>query len=216
VLYFSVGLSLIKYYKIMKHHARTVNFSTLHQNLKVEVQNGNIYEIQRGDLSLFCYTNRCVYNRSWNEWNLLARGLILDRATQKVIATPFPKFFNYQEFFQETTDEIYEVFEKFDGSLGIAYYYQDNWHIATKGSFDSAQAIWGTRQLRSLNLSHLKPGTTYLFEMIYADNKIVIKYPFEGLILLAAYDVDGYELAYDRLTELVEKLGIEIVRKLTR
>jgi RNA ligase len=104
--------------------------------------------------------------------------------------------------------------EKLDGSLGIAYYYQDEWHIATKGSFDSAQAIWGTEQLRSLNLAYLKSGITYLFEMIYPDNQIVIKYPFEGLNLLAAYDVDGDELNYNQLIQLAEKLEINVVQKL--
>lgn len=122
----------------MKHPARTVDFQSLRQNLQQEVENGTVYEIQQGDLSLFCYTNRCVYNRLWNNWNILARGLILDRATQQVIATPFPKFFNYGEINQVIVDEAFDVYEKLDGSLGIAYYYQKQWHIATKGAFDSA------------------------------------------------------------------------------
>lgn len=50
--------------------------------------------------------------------------------------------------------------------------------------------------------------------MIYPDNQIVIKYPFEGLNLLAAYDVDGDELNYNQLTQLAEKLEINLVQKL--
>ncbi len=125
----------------MKHPSLNTNFSTLYQHLQGEVKKGNVYEIQREHLSLFCYTNRCVYNRLWNDWNILARGLILDLATQQVIATPFPKFFNYGELSQTIPDEPFEVYEKLDGSLGIAYHYQGQWHIATKGAFDSAQAV---------------------------------------------------------------------------
>lgn len=202
-------------FEVMKQHpARTVDFATLYRNLQQEVRNGTIIEVQQGDLSLFCYTNRCVYHRLWNSWNILARGLILDRSNRQVIATPFPKFFNYGELSQTIPDEPFEVYEKLDGSLGIAYYYQDNWHIATKGSFDSSQANWGTEQLRLLDLAHLKPGTTYLFELVYPDNQIVVKYSFEGLILLAAYDADGYELIYAYLTELAEKLWINLAFQL--
>jgi RNA ligase len=103
----------------MKHPARTVNFATLHQNLQQEVENGTVYEIQQGDLSLYCYTKRCIYDCLWNEWNILARGLILDRATQQVIATPFPKFFNYGELSQTIPDEAFETYEKFS----ISYFY---------------------------------------------------------------------------------------------
>ncbi|WP_181280622.1 T4 RnlA family RNA ligase [Aphanothece hegewaldii] len=198
----------------MKHFARIVNFTTLYQHLLEEVKNGNVYEIQQDNLSLFCYTNHCVYNRLWNEWNILARGLIIDRATQKVIATPFSKFFNYGELSDLLPDQPFDVYEKLDGSLGIAYYYQDNWYIATKGSFDSAQAIWGTQKIQSLDKSFLEPGTTYLFELVYSDNQIVIKYSFSGLVLLSAYSVDGEELSYDYLSKLAEKLNINIVQKL--
>ena len=198
----------------MKHFARKTDFLSLYAYLQREVKDGNIYEVRQGDRSLFCYTNRCVYERLWNDWNLIARGLILDLACQQVLATPFPKFFNYGELSQSIPNEPFEAYEKLDGSLGIAYYYQGSWHIATKGSFDSTQAIWGTEQLRALDLSHLESGATYLFELVYPENKIVVKYSFKGLILLAAYDSNGYELNYNQLTSLAEKLGVNIVQKI--
>jgi RNA ligase len=46
---------------------------------------------------LYIYTNRCVYENGWNDFAVLARGLILHPATRQVIATPFPKFFNAGE-----------------------------------------------------------------------------------------------------------------------
>ena len=46
---------------------------------------------------LYVYTNRCVYDNGWDDFSMLARGLILHPATRRVIATPFPKFFNAGE-----------------------------------------------------------------------------------------------------------------------
>jgi len=106
---------------------------------------------RKESLSLFCYTNRCVYERLWNDWTLIARGLILDRENQQVIATPFPKFFNYGEMGIALPGEFFDVYEKMDGSLGITYYYQEHWYIATKGAFDSKQATWGIQQLLTAN-----------------------------------------------------------------
>ena len=37
---------------------------------------------------LYIYTNRCVYENGWNDFAVLARGLILHPATRQVIATP--------------------------------------------------------------------------------------------------------------------------------
>ncbi|GFE69013.1 RNA ligase [Chroococcus sp. FPU101] len=196
-----------------KHPARNIDFTTLEAHLQNEIKNKNVYEVQKESLSLFCYTNRCVYNRLWNEWNILARGLILDRAQKQVIATPFPKFFNYGELSYDIPNEPFEAYSKLDGSLGIGYYYQGSWHLVTKGEFNSTQAIWGTEQLHLLELSFLEPGTTYLFELVYPENQIVIRYPFKGLVLLAAYQNDGYELDYYQLASLAIKLGIKVIEK---
>jgi hypothetical protein len=42
-----------------------------------------------------------------------------------VIAKPFPKFFNYEEHTaDEIPNELFDVYEKMDGSLGICFYYE--------------------------------------------------------------------------------------------
>jgi len=198
----------------MAHQAKQVEFAVLYQNLQAENRRGNVIKIEQGSLSLFTYTNRCVYDRAWNEWNVLARGLILDIPRGEVIATPFPKFFNYGEMGIAPANEPFEVYEKLDGSLGIAYHHEGHWHIATKGSFDSAQAVWGTERLRSLDTSRLEVGATYLFEIVYGDNRIVVRYPFEGLVLLAAYDGNGCEFNHERLVQTSQDLGVTVAQKL--
>ena len=123
---------------------------------------------------------------------------------------PFPKFFNYGEvstFGYETLTGGVNVMEKLDGSLGIVYFHDGVWNCATKGSFDSTQAIWGKAWLNdNLNTSELIRGHTYLFELVYSDNQIVVKYEYEGMILLSAYSSCGIE--YERME--IEKLANSI------
>lgn len=47
--------------------------------------------------AIFCYTQRCVFERAWDDFTLMARGLILHPGERRVVATPFPKFFNFGE-----------------------------------------------------------------------------------------------------------------------
>src|SRR5436190_10295222 len=80
-----------------RHPARALSFDELDAGLRAEVAAGNVMPIRDGDLELFVYTNGCVYDRRWNLFSLISRGLILDTARREVVATPFPKFFNYGE-----------------------------------------------------------------------------------------------------------------------
>ena len=50
---------------------------------------------------------------------------------------------------------------------------------------------------------------TYLFEIIYKANRIVVNYNFEGLVLIGAYELhSGKELLYIELLEIADKLGV--------
>ena len=93
----------------------------------------------------------------------------------------------------------FETFEKMDGSLIIIFYHAGQWRTATKGSFGSSQAQWAAAQLTEGIQAVLDPGTTYLCEAIYPENRIVVHYAYEGLVLLAAYRQDGSEMTADEL-----------------
>jgi RNA ligase len=81
-------------------------------------------------------------------------------------------------------------------SLGIIYYHND-WNVATRGSFKSEQAIWAKNYLdKYIDKSLLNKGFTYLAEIIYPENRIVIPYDFAGLVLLGIYNDCGEELSY--------------------
>lgn len=52
-------------------------------------------------------------------------------------------------------------------SLGIVFCWKNKWRIATRGSFESEQAIKGQEILDKHDLTKLDPNCTYLFEIIY-------------------------------------------------
>lgn len=104
-----------------------------------------------------------------------------------------------------------------DGSLGIVYFHDGSWNVATRGSFTSDQSRWAENWLHeNIKPYHqLDQNVTYLCEIIYASNRIVINYPFEGLVMLGAYNrVTGVELDYDRdLRPLCERVGMMLAER---
>jgi RNA ligase len=146
------------------------------------------------DLIIWNYTASCQWRRAWDEVTLQARGLIT-KSDGTIVSRPFPKFFNLEEL-EAVPSKPFTVTEKMDGSLGISYCIDDVAHIATRGSFTSEQAIHATDILHRLYpafahyIAH-DPGHTYLFEIIYPDNQIVVDYgDLDDLVLLAIIDVE--------------------------
>lgn len=152
------------------------------------------------ELYIYNYTAKVQYDRSWNAITLICRGLILD-ADYNIIARPFPKFFNLgEQDAAQLPDLDFEVYEKMDGSLGILYWANGLPYIATRGSFTSTQAQKANQLLYGKyheHIANLDPEKTYLFEIIYPENRIVLDYgAAEELVLLAIVDTQsGTELA---------------------
>ena len=102
-------------------------------------------------LTIYNYSRECQYGQKWDEVTLQCRGLVMDN-NDRIIARGFDKFFNYEEAATAgqipiSGDYVY-VQEKMDGSLGILFYYADEWHMATRGSFHSEQAVEGLKILK--------------------------------------------------------------------
>lgn len=159
-----------------------------------EADKGLIDVKRDGDLALFDYSFECQITKTWNVFTKSARGLVLDLAARRVAALPFPKFFNFEEHKPEEIPALpFEVYEKYDGSLGIIYYYEGKWRVNTRGSFNSDQAVWGKQWLdANLHNLALRPELTYLAELIYPENRIVVNYRgFSGVAFLAAYNTSS-------------------------
>ena len=197
----------------MTHPARAMPFDELWAGLQDAVATKRVRESVGADgLRLYCYTEATVYERSWDAFSLMARGLILDADARGVVATPFPKFFNVGEA-ASVPDSPFEAFEKLDGSLTILFHHNGAWRCATKGSLASDQAAWASRWLAGHDLAALDPGTTYLAEAIYPANRIVVHYAVSGLFLLGGYAADGSELDYAALQSVGAAVGWPVTRR---
>jgi RNA ligase len=196
------------------HIAHQMSFDELLAGLREARAQRLVYE--RGGptgLAQFIYTDRCVYEGAWTPITMAARGLILDTSARAIVGTPFPKFFNLGERGEQVPDLPFETMEKLDGSLIIIFHHDGRWHTATKGAFDSSQAQWARNFLKRHDLGALKPGTTYLAEAIYPENKIVVRYDESGLVLLAAYDEHGVEIPYAAVEAVGTALGWRTLRR---
>jgi RNA ligase len=169
-------------------------------------------------LTIWNYTEKVQFEDLWDEVTLMCRGLVTDDKGN-VVARPFRKFFNMEEGKHTSTDE-FKVYEKMDGSLGIFFNYEGEWVMATRGSFTSDQAVKGMEMLSNYDYHKLHKDFTYLFEIIYAENRIVCSYDFEDVILLGmintetGYEVDLYGEGVDvRLKNLINNLGFKVVKK---
>ena len=186
-----------------RHPAFNVPFSQLICELNSAKDAGLVSAKTKGDLTLWTYTNEAQYKKIWNNATTCARGLITDGS--KIVALPFPKFFNLSEMGPEWEMPLGEpeIFSKEDGSMGIFYECNGQWFCATKGSFESDQAKWGQAFLDDCNKRFLNPDWTYLVEMVYPENKIVVDYQgAEFVAVLAAYDrCTGHEVPYQTVLD---------------
>lgn len=161
--------------------------------LEKDIENGYVtvrVHPQFPELKIYNYADICQYEPYWTEVTRKTRGLIVNTETGEVVARPFEKFFNYG---QETGTQfdldapIIGAFDKLDGSLGVAYRATDgSVQIATRGSFESEQAIHANERFARGNVSSdvrnsdienlLDSGRTPLFEIVYPENRIVVDY----------------------------------------
>lgn len=166
-----------------------------------------------GELFIYNYTAKAQYDRLWTPETIQCRGLILDR-DGAIAARPLSKFFNLQEHKEAIPAEPFEVYEKIDGSLGILYWHQDQPYIASRGSFNSDQAIKANQILISRYsnaIPLLDRSLTYLFEIVYPANRIVVDYgDFEGLVLLAVIETESGK---EHAIESYQHLGFPIAKK---
>lgn len=186
-----------------------MNFHLLDQHIEdryISVQKHPV-----ADLWIYNYTQKTQFERVWTPETIACRGLIMD-ASRHVIARPFTKFFNYGEQDVTLPNEPFEVFDKMDGSLGILYWVDNTPYIATRGSFNSEQAHVATAILHEQyahTFDRLNREQTYLFEILYPENRIVVDYGGrKDLVLLAVINTeDGTD------APLPHDLGFPVVKR---
>jgi len=148
-----------------------------------------IYEKVDGSLGIFFYYEEELSDeRRYNIW------------FNNNYETGMERFFDPNNL-PNFDDPYYEPTPKIKGE----------WHMATRGSFTSEQAIKGMEIAKKYNYDKIcVPGYTYLFEIIYPENRIVVDYgKEERLVLLGVMNRRGEEFPYE---EMVDE-GWDIVMK---
>lgn len=175
---------------------------------------GHVSVKERGSLRLFNYTSKAQYEGQWTDFERMSRGLIINSNTGEIVARPFDKFFNWGDGDRYSDSPIKSITEKIDGSLGILYRENGEYKIATRGAFNSEQALWATSYLHdyiipNYSLAGLSDSLTLLFEIIFPKNRIVLDYgDREDLVLLAARNrFTGEYLSWDRVQGIAKKYG---------
>lgn len=179
---------------------------------------GNITIREKHGLFILNYTEECMYSKAWDGFLEYCRGLIV--SPDKIVARGFKKFFNLGEteatFARNLPQEVPEVANKLDGSMGVLYQWNGVRRISTRGGFDGEQANRGT-EIFNRNFADRDcwdPEYSYLFEIIYPENKIIVEYgDLEDLILIGIVHTEsGRELSYREVTEFAFKNNLPVVR----
>lgn len=162
-------------------------------------------------LLIWNYTEKCQYEKAWDDITSKCRGLITD-TKGKIVARSFNKFHNLAEN-RFTPTEQYVMYEKLDGSLGILFFYDSQWLFASRGSFVSPQAEKAKLMLKRYSLTQLDVLKSYVFEIIYPENRVVVDYGDRAeLVYLASFLADGEE-SFE--AELMKASGFPVAKVFT-
>lgn len=203
---------------------------SLNEFLKAEMD-GRVSAHRQGNFVGFKYTNETIYAQDWDLVTLNARGIVFNVKTGEVVARPFKKFFNYQEFFDEEGNHslLYDklpsewkpnisgparYMEKVDGSLGIVFWNGTKWQVKTAGSFDSAQALWAQKWFdENVDPLYMIQTRTYLFEIVCNDDIHPIHYDYEGMVLLSVIsNKTGEEYSLEEIKQTSQLLKVRMVQ----
>ena len=130
----------------------------------------------------------------------------------KLCSRPVKKYFLYLDVDEFNPNETAEATIKYDGTLGIAFVWNDEVRVTSRRRMNSEQALWAKQWISdNCDLTFFQSGYTYLFEIIYQTNTVIVNYLFEGLILLAINDEGGHELSYDEVLCTARNIGFFMV-----
>lgn len=180
------------------------------------------------------YTKSTPVLKDWDIESLTSRGCVF--CDGKYVARPFEKFFNYEELFDAYGNPTelhkilslhkdnprlypimsapYRVMDKLDGSLGIAFFWQNQWYVKTSGAFASPEAIWATEWLhKNLHTNCMNIACTYCFEILWHDAKythpLTNTYEKDELVLIGVIDnATGKE--YEDLKTIGDTIGSRV------
>lgn len=178
------------------------------EQLDVLVKEGWINATKSGDLTLYNYSNKCVFEKGWAPLTMAARGLVL-RDNGDVVARPWPKFFNLGERPDDKLPaETPELSKKYDGSLVIVFFDAVRWRAVTRGCWENVQTKYAEEWLKVHGFK-LDEYRTYLFELVAPWNRIVVHYPKDDMILLGMVETStARDFSYAETRQEAMNIGL--------
>lgn len=187
---------------------KIIDFIKSHKNWKELLSNPpyslNIKE--KNNLILFNYSQ--INTDASYDLTLEARGLILEKNSWNIICYGFNRFFNIGEKNAASIDWDNAIAtSKEDGTLFFLYYYDDEWHIKTRSTFDAYEAPLdngGFKNYEELfkylvqfypdfKFSNLNKSYTYCLEGCSRINKVVLDYSVPKLYHILTRNNDTLE-----------------------
>lgn len=166
------------------------------------------------DLTIWNYSRKTQWEDHWDEITLMCRGLVTN-SEGRIVSRCFQKFFNWEQLVginYQIPNEPFDITEKMDGQFGNFFHYDNEWIITSRGSFTSIYAVRAKELLRKYDYTKLSTEYTYLFEIIFKEGRIVCKYDFEDLIMLARIHIESGE-EKTIYGQGFEDLGFKLVKK---
>lgn len=193
-----------------------MNQSMTKTELDAQVKEGWINAVRNGELTIYNYSNKCVFDKGWNPLTLAARGLVL-HDDGRILARPWPKFFNLGERPDDKLPaETPELSKKYDGSLLVVFFDTVGWRAVTRGCWENVQTKYANDWLRQHDRK-LQPQFTYLFELVAPWNRIVVHYPKDDMILLGMVATEtGEDFSYREVRNEAIRVGLSPVEYETR
>lgn len=198
----------------------------------------NKFVIEKGlgdDISSFNFSREAFMSRNWNKQTILARGLFLDTANNKIIARSYEKFFRVDENPDNSLAALrsklqfpVSAYVKENGYLGIVSYdyNKDALFISSKSTNQGPYCNWFKEQikpyyyeiLQELRTRYLEDnvGISLVFECVDIKNDPhIVEYKENKIVLLDAIKniLDYQALSYQELQEIALKINCNIKKE---
>lgn len=197
---------------------------------KLRNNSGIVEKVFENGVSSFNFSRKVFSKSLWDDMRIKARGLFIDRETDKVVSRSYNKFFNYEERDETSKFNLeknlkfpVKVYKKYNGYLGIIGVHNGQLFLSSKSDclgdyaqkfkelFDKLVSDSNKQKLLSW-LS--KNNSTAVFEVILPKfDPHIVEYSSDKLVLLDLIknDLNKFgKASYEEVVSLAKELGLEV------
>lgn len=183
----------------------------------------NVSMTEQDDFILLKYNQEVIFGDLWNKFYMESRGTVIDYKKENLVTLPYKKFFNLNEKPYVNLDIIkgyydkgykFIIKDKLDGSLINISKYNGQVVVTSSGSFTSSQVYKAIELLNRYKyfVDNMREDYTYMFEIIYPDNRVVVDYKdTEDIFLTGIRNKKTFTLVKDEeIKNIVQKYGLKM------